>query len=107
MSEPEDGLSEDDQKNTGNAVSVARKCKAWVQVKLKACSSSPKFLQVEKLLELTPSKVGSSCFSVRWLKSCPPFCSGCAGSCRLVPVGQACSWEALEGRSLMLEGQKP
>mmetsp|Transcript_3073 Transcript_3073/g.7062 ORF Transcript_3073/g.7062 Transcript_3073/m.7062 type:complete len:583 (+) Transcript_3073:125-1873(+) len=41
-----DGLSEEDQKNTGNAVSVARKCK------------------VEKLLELTPSKEVAGLFQL-------------------------------------------
>jgi len=41
-----DGLSDEDQKNTGNAVSVARKCK------------------VEKLLELTPSKEVAGLFQL-------------------------------------------
>ncbi|CAK9056972.1 Oxalate--CoA ligase (Oxalyl-CoA synthetase) (Peroxisomal-coenzyme A synthetase) [Durusdinium trenchii] len=41
-----EGLSEEDQKNTGNAVSVARKCK------------------VEKLLELTPSKEVAGLFQL-------------------------------------------
>eukprot|EP00438_Fugacium_kawagutii_P000788 Skav204577 [mRNA] locus=scaffold767:50576:65077:- [translate_table: standard] len=56
-----DGLNEEDQKNTGNAVSVARKCK------------------VEKLLELTPSKDVAGLFELAKHAAGKPLKGRCYG----------------------------